>query len=163
MCLDPGPVPPGVNTVLPVVANQTERERMEGATKNAPCSNCHRVVNPFGFAFENFDSTGRWRAKDLGKPVNALVSMQFLGDANTVTNIPIDAINYFVATDKFRQCFAKQMFKSYTGRENEPADDNILNALTARLKNSGDEIKGLLTTLVNSSQFSTRVERSVAK
>lgn len=163
MCLDPGPLPAGVNTVLRVLANQTERERIESATKNAPCSNCHRVINPFGFAFENFDSTGRWRAIELGKPVNSQVSMQFLGDANTVTNTPIDAINYFVATDKFRQCFAKQLFKFYMGRENEPADDDILNALTAHLKNSGDEIKGLLTTLVNSSQFSTRVERSAAK
>ena len=55
MRLDPGPVPPRVNTVLPVVANQTERERIEGATKNAPCSNCRRVIKRYG----NVSNTNR--------------------------------------------------------------------------------------------------------
>ena len=55
MRLDPGSVPPRVNTVLPVVANQTERERIEGATKNAPCSNCRRVIKRYG----NVSNTNR--------------------------------------------------------------------------------------------------------
>ena len=44
----------------------TLRERMETHRKNPPCSGCHRVMDPIGFALENFDAVGRWRTVDGG-------------------------------------------------------------------------------------------------
>ncbi|MEQ1869359.1 MAG: DUF1592 domain-containing protein [Vicinamibacterales bacterium] len=40
------------------------RARLEQHRKNAPCSNCHRLMDPLGFALENFDALGRWRQVD---------------------------------------------------------------------------------------------------
>ena len=40
------------------------RERMEEHRKNPACTSCHKVIDPLGLALENFDATGRWRAKD---------------------------------------------------------------------------------------------------
>ncbi|MFN8060176.1 MAG: DUF1592 domain-containing protein [Vicinamibacterales bacterium] len=47
------------------------RERMEQHRANAACSSCHRMIDPIGLAFENFDVTGAWRIKDNGVPVDS--------------------------------------------------------------------------------------------
>ena len=45
---------------------QSLRERMETHRANAVCAGCHKNMDPMGFAFENFDAIGRWRASDDG-------------------------------------------------------------------------------------------------
>ena len=47
------------------------RERMEQHRANPACQSCHRVIDPLGLALENFDITGKWRAKDSLVPVDA--------------------------------------------------------------------------------------------
>ena len=37
------------------------RERMEKHRANPVCAGCHKVMDPIGFALENFDGVGRWR------------------------------------------------------------------------------------------------------
>jgi mono/diheme cytochrome c family protein len=47
------------------------RERMERHRANAVCAGCHRMMDPIGFAMENFDGIGRWRVKEDGKSIDA--------------------------------------------------------------------------------------------
>ena len=48
------------------------RERMEVHRANPVCASCHRVMDPLGFALENFDAIGRWRVTtEAGTPVDA--------------------------------------------------------------------------------------------
>jgi uncharacterized protein DUF1585/uncharacterized protein DUF1588 len=47
------------------------RERLETHRKNPVCASCHRLMDPIGFALENYDGVGRWRAKDDGVPIDA--------------------------------------------------------------------------------------------
>jgi hypothetical protein len=42
----------------------TVRARLEQHRKNPPCATCHRLMDPLGFALENFDALGRWRDVD---------------------------------------------------------------------------------------------------
>jgi cytochrome c5 len=49
----------------------TMRQQMEQHRANPVCASCHRVMDPLGFALENFDATGRWRASDGGKPIDS--------------------------------------------------------------------------------------------
>jgi hypothetical protein len=70
------PPPAGVDTNLaPVKAGlepQTIRERLAEHRTNPTCSSCHAVIDPLGFALENFDVIGGWRTSDeAGKPVDA--------------------------------------------------------------------------------------------
>src|SRR4029453_7347198 len=47
---------------------------MEQHRKNPSCASCHRVIDPVGFALENFDAVGAWRTRDggtLGDPIDA--------------------------------------------------------------------------------------------
>jgi hypothetical protein len=43
------------------VATMTMRQRMELHRANPSCAACHRLMDPVGFALENFDGLGRWR------------------------------------------------------------------------------------------------------
>ncbi len=42
----------------------TVRERTEVHRRNPPCSGCHAVMDPLGFALENFDTVGQFRTID---------------------------------------------------------------------------------------------------
>ena len=70
------PPPAGVDTNLaptkPGGAPQTIRERLAEHRTNPTCSSCHAVIDPLGFALENFDVIGGWRTVDeAGKPIDA--------------------------------------------------------------------------------------------
>jgi mono/diheme cytochrome c family protein len=69
------PPPPGVDTNLAETkgaAPTSIRERLAQHRKNPSCSSCHSVIDPLGFALENFDVIGGWRSIDeSGKPVDA--------------------------------------------------------------------------------------------
>jgi hypothetical protein len=47
------------------------RERMEEHRSNPSCASCHKVMDPLGFALENFDAVGAWRTADDGTPIDA--------------------------------------------------------------------------------------------
>ena len=69
------PPPPGVDTNLenkPGAAPKSMRERLAQHRQSATCNNCHSVIDPLGFALENFDVIGGWRTIDeSGKSVDA--------------------------------------------------------------------------------------------
>jgi hypothetical protein len=70
----PPPPPPNVPP-LPENKGATKvlslRERMEQHRANPVCASCHARMDPLGFALENFDATGQWRAQENGKPVDS--------------------------------------------------------------------------------------------
>ena len=70
------PPPPGVDTNLaeikPGAPPSSIRERLAAHRQNPSCNSCHSVIDPLGFALENFDVIGGWRTLDeSGKPVDA--------------------------------------------------------------------------------------------
>ncbi|MXW34885.1 MAG: DUF1592 domain-containing protein [Chloroflexi bacterium] len=77
----PSPPPPDVPS-LPTAsegsAPRSVRERLEQHRNNAVCASCHSTIDPLGFALEQYDAIGRWRATnggntpfDTGIPINA--------------------------------------------------------------------------------------------
>jgi hypothetical protein len=70
------PLPPPPD-VPPLKENQGDtephslRERMEEHRSNPSCASCHKVMDPLGFALENFDAVGAWRTTDEGTRIDA--------------------------------------------------------------------------------------------
>jgi hypothetical protein len=67
---DPPPPPPGVPGVEPDIRGaETLREQLAKHRSTESCNNCHKVIDPPGFALECFDVTGRYRTyyRSLGK------------------------------------------------------------------------------------------------
>jgi len=69
------PPPPGVDTNIdnkPGAAQKSIRERLAQHRQSPTCNGCHSVIDPLGFALENFDVIGGWRTVDeAGRPVDA--------------------------------------------------------------------------------------------
>jgi hypothetical protein len=69
----PPPPPPDVPALQESgehEAPKSVRARMEQHRANPACAACHKVMDPLGFALENFDAIGRWRATDGGGPID---------------------------------------------------------------------------------------------
>ncbi len=63
----PSPPPPNVPAFKENKDGEkphTVRETMEMHRANPTCNGCHGIIDPLGFALENFDTVGAWRDKD---------------------------------------------------------------------------------------------------
>jgi hypothetical protein len=47
------------------------RQRLAQHRADPNCASCHKLIDPVGFALENFDAIGRWREREAGQPVDA--------------------------------------------------------------------------------------------
>jgi len=116
--------PPGVNTSLPEPAAgakpPTIRERLTQHRRQAVCASCHAVIDPSGFALENFDAIGAYRTIDeSGKPVDSM--------GNTVDGTPIDGLKGLRAhllspRDRFPHTVTEKLLAYALGRRTEYYD-----------------------------------------
>ncbi|HJT90199.1 MAG TPA: DUF1592 domain-containing protein [Bryobacteraceae bacterium] len=82
---DPPPnVPPLKEAAGGGTAEQTMRRRMELHRANPACASCHKMMDPIGFALENFDGIGKWRTTEFGQKVDA--------SGNLTDGTPIDGV-----------------------------------------------------------------------
>ena len=70
------PPPPPLPNVPPLEGNVAEaprtlRERMERHRASPQCAGCHKLMDPLGFALENFDAIGAWRTREAGVAIDA--------------------------------------------------------------------------------------------
>jgi mono/diheme cytochrome c family protein len=70
----PPPPPPNVPPLAESAGGsrpKTMKAQMEAHRANPTCANCHRLMDPLGFAMENFDGVGAWRVKDGPSTIDA--------------------------------------------------------------------------------------------
>ena len=102
----PPPPPPDIPALEendePGVAPRSVRERLEQHRANPVCASCHQLMDPLGFALENFDGIGRWRdAGDGGDPIDAtgtLTDGASVDGPATLRRALVDRGENFVAT-----------------------------------------------------------------
>ena len=160
MCLPLGQPPPDVNRTIPAVPNATERQKIESLTStNGRCMGCHAFINPFGFMQENYDPIGRWRATDQGLPIDSSISVDFLDEGPLKTSSPVEALKGFTRSLRFKQCFTRQLFRFYMGRDEQEGDDPVLRQMFFEFANDdSQDLLHMLRTLAGSSAFSLRSE-----
>lgn len=159
MCLPLGVPPADVDTTLPENTEGTERERIESVTTPARCAGCHNFINPFGFMQESYDAIGRYRTLDNGKPVDASISVDFLDEGQLSTTTAVDALRGLTRSLRFQQCFTRQMFRFYLGRDEVAGDDPLLRQLFFEFaQNDSQDIVQMLKSLASSSLFHARQE-----
>jgi hypothetical protein len=101
----PPPAPPA--NVPPLKENSertkplTMREAMEEHRQNAVCASCHKIMDPLGFALENFDAVGLWRTGEAGGPIDAsgvFIDGSRLDGVVSLRRALLDRPNVFVGT-----------------------------------------------------------------
>lgn len=101
----PPPPPPDV----PELPERTDtggvkpmRERLEEHRANPVCANCHSRMDPLGFALENFDAVGKWRATGVGNtpidPSGTLPDGTAFGGLSELRSVLVARRDEFVAT-----------------------------------------------------------------
>jgi hypothetical protein len=129
LCDDIPPPPPNAAANPPQLSESlSTRQVVEGLTGNGACASCHSIViNPLGFATENFDALGRVRAEQTlfdpgtGEAVGtASVNTEGVPridvSDDTVAKNAGELTNLIVASPKPYACFAKQYFRFTFGR-----------------------------------------------
>ncbi len=138
--------------------NVSTRELFAAHGKNECTNGCHDVMDPLGFAFEHYDSVGRYRTVDGGKPVDAsgILSPES-GGADLPFQDAIEMTRQLPDMPDVQQCMAKQWFRFAFARREEKADQPSLNSVTAAFQRSGLNIRELIISLTTSPAFRYRM------
>ncbi len=118
LCISlPSPPADALEQKIPDPPESTNRERFEFLATFPACASCHRIINPVGYLFEEYDQIGRFRAMDAGKPVDAsghLPDMAALeGEAMPPRMQSIADLSTWISQSrKARGCFAERVQKT---------------------------------------------------
>jgi len=152
------PPPPDNATALPPGEGGTNRDRVDAHTGPGTCgASCHgTMINPIGFAFENYDAIGGYRTTDNGLPVDAADEYSFEGNDVRSFQNAVELSQVIAESGMAHRCYAKHWLEFAYGRDAKKADD----ALIAKLGEEslgGSSIRATLLQLIESDAFITRV------
>ena len=152
------PPPPDEIPPIPDVEGQTNRQAIEELTEipGSNCAGCHSVfINPLGFPFENYDSTGAFRTTDEGQPVDASSTVILDGAEHEVSNA-MDLADLLAASPSVHACYAKHWVEYSAGRPAVPEDDALVQRLTAASLDGSASMEDTLVEIVKSTPFTNR-------
>lgn len=98
------PIPPELHPSL------STRERILLQTKGPDCQSCHAMINPLGFALENFDAVGRFREVEKNKPINAQGSYWTLGGEDVKFTGPRELAEFLAKSEETHEAFIEHLF-----------------------------------------------------
>jgi hypothetical protein len=134
------------------VAPRTVRERLEKHRENPSCKGCHGVMDPLGFALENFDAIGGWRTKDR-ETATVIDSSGKLADGTAVSG-PKDLRNALLADpDQFVQTLTQKLMTFALGRSVEYYDMPAVRKVVRAAARDGYKFSSLLTAIAQSEPF----------
>jgi hypothetical protein len=155
----PTPPPPNVEALQENEAGKqasTIRELMAAHSTNKSCHGCHGVLDPLGFALENFDGVGRWRDVDRlanGSPIDA---SGVLPDGTKI-NGPDDLRSALMARpDQFVQTLTQKLMIYGMGRTVEYHDMPTVRAIVRDAAADDYRFVSLVTSIVKSPPFRMR-------
>jgi hypothetical protein len=150
--------PPGIIPALPnVEAGQTNRERVTAHTGPGTCGEtCHAtLINPIGFAFENFDALGQLRSTDNGKPVDTYGEYSFADGRKAFDGVP-ELMALIAESPQAHACFARHLAEFSLGRDLDEEDRDMIDELQLASLSERESIKDLLMAVVTSPAFGRR-------
>ncbi len=126
----------------------TTRERVELQTKGANCQSCHTVINPLGFALENFDAVGRYRVKDNAKDIDAKGHyLTRAGDTKSFAGAA-ELAKFLADSPDAQTAFAEQMFHHLVRQSVRAYGDNKPAELREAFVKSGFNVRQLAVDVV---------------
>ena len=165
---DPPPPPPPSVPDLPDATVEDEhllslKERLVAHANHASCRDCHRKIDPWGVAFENYNALGQWRegTKDpLVLTPHQNVNIDPSTRLNNGTSIhDLDDLKHYLLTEKqaqFRRAVVRKVMAYGLGRYLEFADRPAVESVCETLQEQGDLFQTLMEQVVLSEPFTTK-------
>lgn len=148
----PPPPPPDVPAIEPDIRGAvTIREQLKKHREIATCAECHRRIDPLGFALENFDAVGGWRDKYEAKtPIDSAGKLPGGDSFRTVSEFR----KILVARQpQFNRCLTEKLMTYALGRELEIGDRPSVDKILAELNRRKGGLRDLIGLVVLSKPF----------
>jgi hypothetical protein len=129
---------------------KTARERLDVHRTNPVCAGCHKITDPIGLAFENFDGAGQFRSTEHGAAIDAsgILDGRAFPDLAGLSQAVHDH-------PQVSACLIRRIYAWATGGAAQPADKPMLEWLGERFAADGYRLPDLLRTVALSSAFAS--------
>lgn len=156
----PANVPPLDETTRKDGKVLTVRERMEAHRANAYCATCHKLMDPIGFAMENFDAVGTWRTKEGGTGGTPIDASGQLLDGSKITG-PVDLRRALVRNPEiFVGTLTEKLMIYALGRGLDASDMPVVRSIVRDAARDQYRFTALLTGIIHSPEFLKRIKAS---
>ena len=157
------PPPPGLDTNLEEQSRtrpKSIRERLAQHRQNPTCANCHSVIDPVGFALENFDVIGGWRTEDEGgNPVDARGKTTGGADVEGLAGLRALLLQ---DRDRFPRTLTEKLAAYALGRPLEHYDQPMVRQVVRAAAEDDYRWSALVVGIVKSPTFLTRAVEASA-
>jgi hypothetical protein len=152
-----GTPPPAPPPNVPPLKDQAQggkvlsiRQLMEEHRKNAPCSTCHKVMDPLGFALENFNGIGEYRTKDAS---GAIDSSGQLADGTKIDGVLGLREALLKHPDYFAGTLTEKLLTYALGRPLEYYDMPVVRGIVHEAARNDYRTSSLILAIVKSTPF----------
>jgi hypothetical protein len=132
---------------------ESVRARLELHRKNATCASCHAIMDPLGFALENFDGIGMWRQKEIGGAVDATGK---LADGTPVDGPVTLRAGLLKKKDMFARTFTEKLMTYGLGRGLEANDMPLVRAIATNAAKQNYRFSTIVLGIVESVPFTMK-------
>ena len=167
---DPPPPPPpdvpDLNAESPDMAKLSVRQQLEIHRKDAACADCHRGIDPWGIAMQNYDAIGQWREvirrKQPGGKRDAWNEFEVDATAELPGGVEVDGLESLKAyliesrSEQFARALTVRLSSYALGRSLEITDEKEVDAMTAAFVANDYRLRDLIHQLVGSELFDTK-------
>ena len=143
-----GPRPNDKSTEI--IEYPSVRQRLEEHRTNPVCASCHKMMDPIGFALENFDGVGQWRQRDGRNsvdPAGQLVD-------GTKINGPVELRQALLGySDQFARTVTEKLLTYGLGRGVEYYDMPVVRSIVRQAARNNYRFSSLIVGIVESTPF----------
>jgi hypothetical protein len=139
-----------------VSSSLSVRERLAEHRRDAACAGCHKLMDPPGFALENFDAVGRWRTVEESRPVDVTGGLPDGSQFEGVTGLEqalLKRPELFVGT------LAEKLLTFALARGVEYHDAPAIRKIVRDARASDDRLSSLIVGIATSTPFQMRRSR----
>jgi Protein of unknown function (DUF1592)/Protein of unknown function (DUF1588)/Protein of unknown function (DUF1587)/Protein of unknown function (DUF1595)/Protein of unknown function (DUF1585) len=157
----PPPAPPNVPALPENAESRTGhaakllsvRERMEEHRANPTCAGCHKMMDPIGFALENYDVVGVWRTNDSGFRIDPKGQMFDGAKLDGPASLRQALLNH---SDVFLSTFTENLLAYGMGRVLDPHDMTAVRAVMRDAGKNDKRFSSYVLGVVKSAPFQMR-------
>jgi Protein of unknown function (DUF1592)/Protein of unknown function (DUF1588)/Protein of unknown function (DUF1587)/Protein of unknown function (DUF1585)/Protein of unknown function (DUF1595) len=140
----------------------TLREQMTMHRRMEPCASCHKLMDPIGFALENFDADGKWRTKQGGEGGVPLDTSAVLWDGTKIDG-PVELRQALLRySPQFVRMITEKLMTFSLGRGVEYEDMPVIRQIVRDADKNNDRFLSILMGVIKSAPFQMRTKGSDA-
>jgi hypothetical protein len=155
----PPPPPPNVPSLNTEQSGKplSMKEAMQAHRANPACAGCHAKMDPIGFALENFDALGRWRAEENGRPLEVTSA---LPDGTIVDGV--EGVRQLVLRDPalFVEAMTSKLLMYALSRNIQHYDQPTIRVIARESARENYTFASLVLGVVNSVPFQSRMAQA---